>query len=95
MPQVVTLWYRAPEVLLGCESYGAAVDMWACGCVMAELLRNQPLFPARSEVECLAMMCKTLGSPTPKIWPVGVRSRLLATACAAQAGLPCRRCAAG
>lgn len=69
-PTVVTLWYRAPEILLGCDSYGPAVDMWAAGCIMAELLRTQPLFPAQGELDCLAMMCKTLGAPTPKIWPV-------------------------
>lgn len=41
---------RAPEVLLGSEMYSEAIDMWALGCVMAELLRNEPLFPARTEV---------------------------------------------
>eukprot|EP00882_Tetradesmus_deserticola_P026882 GHRQ01029699.1.p1 GENE.GHRQ01029699.1~~GHRQ01029699.1.p1 ORF type:complete len:176 (+),score=32.02 GHRQ01029699.1:479-1006(+) len=69
-PRVVTLWYRAPELLLGCSSYSPAVDTWALGCILGELLRGQPLFPASSEGECLQMHCQLLGAPTPRIWPV-------------------------
>lgn len=43
-PQVSTRWYRAPEVLWGCQKYGPPVDMWAAGCVIAEMLRGVPLF---------------------------------------------------
>jgi len=46
--QVVTLWYRAPEVLLGGQ-YGSPIDMWALGCVFAELYRKRPIFPGESE----------------------------------------------
>nr|CAD7263286.1 unnamed protein product [Timema shepardi] len=45
---VVTLWYRAPEVLLG-QPYATSVDIWACGCIMAELFRRAPLFNGSSE----------------------------------------------
>jgi cyclin-dependent kinase 10 len=69
-PRVVTLWYRAPELLLGCSSYSPAIDAWALGCILGELLRGQPLFPATSESECLQMHCQLLGTPTPRIWPV-------------------------
>lgn len=69
-PRVVTLWYRAPELLLGCSSYSPAIDSWALGCILGELLRGQPLFPAASESECLQMHCQLLGTPTPRIWPV-------------------------
>jgi len=48
---VTTLWYRAPEVLLGCSHYGPPVDVWALGCIFAELLIKKPLFPANSKVE--------------------------------------------
>ena len=70
-PRVVTLWYRAPELLLGGDTYTEAVDCWAAGCILAELLRGEPLFPAESEMECLQMLCQILGTPNTKIWPVG------------------------
>lgn len=69
-PRVVTLWYRAPELLLGCQQYNEAIDMWAVGCIMAELVKHEPLFPAESETECLQMHCQLLGEPTPHIWEV-------------------------
>ena len=50
---VATLWYRAPEILLGQKVYTAAMDMWAVGCVMAELSNDQPLFPGDSEIATL------------------------------------------
>lgn len=43
-PQVSTRWYRAPEILWGCQKYGPPVDIWAAGCVIAEMLRGVPLF---------------------------------------------------
>ncbi|PSC68206.1 cyclin-dependent kinase G-2-like isoform X1 [Micractinium conductrix] len=68
-PGVVTLWYRAPEVLLGAETYTEAVDLWSCGCILAELLRNDPLFPGRTEAAMLEMMSGLLGAPSERIWP--------------------------
>ncbi|KAL8551417.1 hypothetical protein ACS0TY_000491 [Phlomoides rotata] len=49
-PGVVTLWYRAPELLLGSERYTKAIDIWSVGCIMAELVLNQVLFPGQSEL---------------------------------------------
>lgn len=46
--QVITLWYRAPEILLGSEHYSTAVDMWSVGCIMAEMMTLSPLFPGNS-----------------------------------------------
>merc|ERR1711970_1469054 len=46
---VVTRWYRAPELLLSCAEYTAAIDIWSCGCIFAELLGRKPLFPGRGE----------------------------------------------
>ena len=68
-PRVVTLWYRAPELLLGTAKYDAAVDNWAVGCVLAELLRHEPLFPGKAEVDTLERIFKLLGSPNERIWP--------------------------
>jgi cell division cycle 2-like protein len=66
---VVTLWYRAPELLLGAKKYSTAVDMWSIGCIMAELLAKEPLFKGKSEIDQLDKIFKTLGTPNEKIWP--------------------------
>ncbi|PNW73858.1 hypothetical protein CHLRE_13g575650v5 [Chlamydomonas reinhardtii] len=68
-PNVVTLWYRAPEVLLGSEEYDESIDLWSCGAILAELLTGEPLFPAASEAEALNMMANLLGAPGERIWP--------------------------
>jgi len=66
---VVTLWYRAPEILLGAITYSTAVDMWSVGCIFAELLLKEPLFQAHGELELLSMIFKLLGAPTKHSWP--------------------------
>ncbi|KAF5375005.1 hypothetical protein D9758_000129 [Tetrapyrgos nigripes] len=66
---VVTLWYRAPEILLGAATYSTAVDMWSVGCIFAELLLKEPLFQAQGEMELLSMIFKLLGAPTNNSWP--------------------------
>ncbi|XP_038884698.1 cyclin-dependent kinase G-2 isoform X2 [Benincasa hispida] len=66
---VVTLWYRAPELLLGERQYSTAVDMWSLGCIMAELLSKEPLFNGKTEVEQLDKIFRTLGTPNETIWP--------------------------
>ncbi|KAF8576552.1 Pkinase-domain-containing protein [Ramaria rubella] len=66
---VVTLWYRAPEILLGATEYSTAVDIWSVGCIFAELLLNEPLFQAKGELELIAMIIKLLGPPTSSTWP--------------------------
>ncbi|KAG2454523.1 hypothetical protein HYH02_000370 [Chlamydomonas schloesseri] len=67
---VVTLYYRAPEILLGSKSYGAAVDVWSAGCVLAELLNvTSPLFKSDCEVGLLYDIFQKMGTPTPKTWP--------------------------
>lgn len=68
-PKVVTLWYRAPELLLGCSSYTPAIDVWAIGCVFAELLLNKPLFPGEDDLNQLDHIFSLLGTPTVAIWP--------------------------
>merc|ERR1712002_943540 len=76
---VVTLWYRAPELLLGIKEYSTHVDVWSIGCIFGELLLMEPLFPGKSEVDELNKIFKLLGTPSEKIWPgykalPGVRS---------------------
>lgn len=66
---VVTLWYRAPELLLGAKEYSTAIDMWSIGCIMAELLSKEPLFNGRTEFDQLDKIFKILGTPNEKIWP--------------------------
>uniref|UniRef100_A0AAF5PKZ8 cyclin-dependent kinase n=1 Tax=Wuchereria bancrofti TaxID=6293 RepID=A0AAF5PKZ8_WUCBA len=65
---VVTLWYRSPEVLLQC-SYNCGVDIWAAGCIIAELYSRQPLFPAHSEAQQLSIIFQKLGTPPSNEWP--------------------------
>ncbi|KAN0134891.1 Protein kinase-like domain containing protein [Lactarius tabidus] len=66
---VVTLWYRAPEILLGAKIYSTAVDMWSVGCIFAELMLKEPLFQAKAEIELISMIFKLLGPPTNDSWP--------------------------
>ncbi|RDX94681.1 Cyclin-dependent kinase G-2, partial [Mucuna pruriens] len=66
---VVTLWYRAPELLLGTKQYSTAIDMWSLGCIMAELLSKQPLFNGKTEFDQLDKIFRILGTPNETIWP--------------------------
>jgi cell division cycle 2-like protein len=66
---VATLWYRAPELLLGETRYGSAVDMWAMGCVFAELLRKKELFAGTSDLNQLHCIFSVLGTPNSEEWP--------------------------
>eukprot|EP00245_Coleochaete_scutata_P009392 TRINITY_DN3079_c0_g2_i1.p1 TRINITY_DN3079_c0_g2~~TRINITY_DN3079_c0_g2_i1.p1 ORF type:complete len:405 (+),score=69.55 TRINITY_DN3079_c0_g2_i1:256-1470(+) len=60
---VVTRWYRAPELLLNCQRYTAAIDVWSVGCIFMELLNRQPLFPGRDYVHQLRLITELIGSP--------------------------------
>jgi cell division cycle 2-like protein len=66
---VVTLWYRAPELLLGTERYGTAVDMWSVGCIFGELLTKEPLLQGKNEVDELSKIFELCGIPTEESWP--------------------------
>uniref|UniRef100_A0A5F9CYZ5 Cyclin dependent kinase like 4 n=1 Tax=Oryctolagus cuniculus TaxID=9986 RepID=A0A5F9CYZ5_RABIT len=63
---VATRWYRAPELLVGDTQYGSSVDVWAIGCVFAELLTGQPLWPGKSDVDQLYLIIRTLGKLIPR-----------------------------
>ncbi|PPR05021.1 hypothetical protein CVT24_010214 [Panaeolus cyanescens] len=68
--EVVTLWYRAPEVLLGARHYATAIDMWSVGCIFAEMaMQGAPLFPGDSEIDQIFKIFRILGTPNEEIWP--------------------------
>ncbi|URD83982.1 hypothetical protein MUK42_02664 [Musa troglodytarum] len=71
--KVVTLWYRAPEILLGSRNYSTPVDVWSVGCIFAEMANQRPLFPGDSEIDELFKIFRILGTPNEEIWP-GVTS---------------------
>lgn len=66
---VVTLWYRAPELLLGAKRYSAAIDVWSVGCNFGELLYHKPLLPGKAEEHQIRLICELLGTPSSRIWP--------------------------
>ena len=67
--EVVTQWYRAPEILLGTTQYSTPIDVWSIGCIMAELVAKEPLFPGDSEIDQLYKIFKLLGTPNDAVWP--------------------------
>lgn len=67
--EVVTLWYRAPEILLGSSQYSTPVDIWSVGCIFAEMVTRKPLFPGDSEIDELYKIFRILGTPTEQVWP--------------------------
>ncbi|XP_026427145.1 cyclin-dependent kinase B1-1-like [Papaver somniferum] len=71
--EILTLWYRAPEILLGSKHYSCSVDMWSVGCILAELERREALFKGDSELQQLLRIFGLLGTPTEEQWP-GVTS---------------------
>ncbi|KAM6971249.1 serine/threonine-protein kinase MAK isoform 6-T7 [Tautogolabrus adspersus] len=68
---VSTRWYRAPEVLLRSSTYSSPIDLWAVGCIMAELYTLRPLFPGNSEVDEVFKICQVLGTVKKTDWPEG------------------------
>ncbi len=67
--EVVTLWYRAPEILLGCKRYSLGVDIWSVGCILAELACKRALWPGDSEIDMLMRIFRILGTPNDTMWP--------------------------
>lgn len=67
--KVITLWYRPPELLLGEERYGPAIDVWSCGCILGELFKRKPMFLGNTEQMQLELISRVCGSPTPAVWP--------------------------
>jgi cyclin-dependent kinase 2 len=66
--EVVTLWYRSPEILLGARHYSTPVDVWSIGCIFAEMINHAPLFPGDSEIDELFRIFRVLGTPDDGLW---------------------------
>ncbi|XP_064624742.1 cyclin-dependent kinase 7-like [Lineus longissimus] len=67
--QVVTRWYRCPELLFGARMYGTGVDVWAAGCIAAELLLRVPFLPGETDLDQLSRIFQVMGSPDETTWP--------------------------
>jgi serine/threonine protein kinase len=70
---VSTRWYRAPEIVLRHDFYNSPVDIWAAGCIIAELFIGKPLFGGTSETDQFFKICGVVGAPGPANWPDGVK----------------------
>ena len=67
--EVVTLWYRAPDVLLGSRTYNTSIDLWSAGCIMAEMYTGRPLFPGTTNEDELHKIFRLMGTPSEHTWP--------------------------
>lgn len=67
--EVVTLWYRSPDVLLGNTSYGTPVDIWSVGCIFGEMAVGAPLFAGKNDADQLMKVFQFLGTPNRELWP--------------------------
>jgi serine/threonine protein kinase len=67
--EVVTLWYRAPEILLGSKTYAPPVDIWSMGVIFVEMLTKRPLFPGDSEIDQIFKIFRMKGTPNNTVWP--------------------------
>ncbi|KAJ2500241.1 negative regulator of the PHO system, partial [Coemansia sp. RSA 2049] len=67
--EVVTLWYRAPDVLLGSRNYSNTIDIWSAGCIMAEMYTGRPLFAGSSNDDQLLKIFRIMGTPSEATWP--------------------------
>ncbi|KAF7713344.1 Cyclin-dependent kinase 7 [Penicillium ucsense] len=67
--QVITRWYRPPELLFGARQYSGAVDVWSMGMVFAELLLRVPLLAGMSDLDQITKICEAFGTPTEENWP--------------------------
>jgi cell division cycle 2-like protein len=68
-PEVVTLWYRAPELLYGSKEYSIAIDMWSVGCIFAEFLLKEPIMKGKTEQDQRDKISELLGTPDEDRWP--------------------------
>lgn len=67
--EVVTLWYRAPDVLLGSRTYNTSIDIWSAGCIMAEMYTGRPLFPGTTNDDQIVRIFRIMGTPSERTWP--------------------------
>jgi len=66
--EVVTMWYKAPELLLGSQTYSTQVDIWSIGCIFAEMCSGKVLFRGDSDIGMLYTIFQVLGTPSEEVW---------------------------
>jgi len=71
--EVVTLWYRAPEILLGEKRYSTPIDIWAIGTIFVEMVNRRALFPGDSEIDQIFKVFQVMGTPSDVNWPNGTK----------------------
>ena len=74
--QPIVSEFRAPELLFGARMYGTGIDIWAVGCILAELLLRVPFLPGDSDLDQLTKIFMALGTPTEETWPVSTRNSI-------------------
>merc|ERR1740123_971285 len=67
--EVVTVWYRPPEILLGASIYSISIDIWSMGCILGEMATGAPLFAGDSEIDTIFKVFQKLGTPPEQMWP--------------------------
>ena len=67
--EILTLWYRAPEILLGQKEYSTPVDIWSIGLIFFEMAHRKPLFAGDCEIDQIFKIFQMYGTPTEKTWP--------------------------
>lgn len=65
--EILTLWYRAPEILLGSQKYSKAVDVWSVGCILGELVNKKAIFPGTSTLNTIEKVMELLGKPKKQV----------------------------
>jgi len=76
--EVQTMWYRAPEIFLGCIEYTSSLDLWSVGCIFAEMINQKPLFQGKSETDTLNKIFYIRGTPNESTWSEVVGFPILA-----------------
>lgn len=71
--EVVTLWYRAPEILLGAKEYSTPIDIWSIGCIFAEMAQRKALFIGDSEIDQIFKIFQVQGTPHDNYWPEALK----------------------
>ena len=66
--RVTTRYYRSPEMLFDSDSYTASIDIWGCGCILAEMLLGEPIFKGTTDIEQLGKIMTVLGTPLENDW---------------------------
>lgn len=74
--EVVTQWYRAPEILLGDTQYNERIDMWSMGCIMGEFWQREAILQGENEIKQIRLISTLCGSMTPENWPNIVNLRV-------------------